>query len=434
MQSIFTRTYIAIAMLMVAAFMLTVRLTDSTPDSDAWGLFVKSAQSELARLQTQLLKVNQEDWAEVITQFVPKDALHISLHRWDNPADAPSNTAAARTDFAVAAIDERPWWLLQRMPDSHYFLLIEEVPEANPFIWSSPLFERYVPIISVFLALGIGISHLARRVSLPVLALARVAKRFGSGDWSARAPLDAPPPINELAQEFNRMAVQLDQIIQDQQVMIGAIPHELRLPLSRMRFALDLARETQDAAERQRHLTRLDRYVNELAAAVEDIIFLTRTGRSDALKIESFDLLPLLHNLQAALPVNASRKLLFELPLQPLRVNANPPLIRRAVANLISNALRHANSQVVVSATCNSTHALIRVDDDGAGIPDDKRSELFTPFQRLDDSRDRRTGGVGLGLSIVALIMRKHNGQVDVSTSPLGGSRFELRWPSSQPR
>ncbi|MCB1809052.1 MAG: HAMP domain-containing protein, partial [Candidatus Competibacteraceae bacterium] len=225
MQSIFTRTYIAIAMLMVAAFMLTVRLTDSTPDSDAWGLFVKSAQSELARLQTQLLKVNQEDWTEVITQFVPKDALHISLHRWDNPADAPSNTAAARTDFAVAAIDERPWWLLQRMPDSHYFLLIEEVPEANPFIWSSPLFERYVPIISVFLALGIGISHLARRVSLPVLALARVAKRFGSGDWSARAPLDAPPPINELAQEFNRMAVQLDQIIQDQQVMIGAIPH-----------------------------------------------------------------------------------------------------------------------------------------------------------------------------------------------------------------
>jgi len=430
MQSIFTRTYIAIALLMVAAFMLTVRLTDSAPDSQAWERFVKHAQNELNRLQALLLTVDETEWGTLVQAFKPKTTVQISLHRWDTPTDAPANSVSPPTSFAIAAINERPWWLLRRLPESHYYLLVEESPAINYSFWSTPLFERYIPIISVFLALGIGIGHLAQRVSRPVLALARVAKRFGSGDWSARAPLDAPPPINELALEFNRMAEQLNQIIQDQQVMIGAIPHELRLPLSRMRFALDLARDTSDEAERQRHLVRLDRYVNDLASAVEDIIFLTRTGRADSLKIEGFDLLPLLQDLQAELSATASKQLSFELPQTPLQVTANPALIRRAVTNLISNALRHTRHQVIVSASAKDNSMMICVDDDGPGIPQDKHQELFTPFMRLDDSRDRRTGGVGLGLSIVALIMRKHAGEVSVSTSPLGGSRFQLRWPS----
>jgi signal transduction histidine kinase len=263
------------------------------------------------------------------------------------------------------------------------------------------------------------------------MALTRVAKRFGSGDWSARARLDAPSPINELAQEFNRMAEHLDRIIEDQQVMIGAIPHELRLPLSRMQFALDLARNTDNPDEQRRHLVRLDRYVNELAAAAEDIIFLTRTGHADSLKIEDFDLLPLLQDMQESSTTGPGRQLSFELPQSPLLVNANPALIRRAVVNLISNALRHAERQVIVSASGANNSAVICVDDDGPGIPADKHDDLFIPFMRLDASRDRRTGGVGLGLSIVALIMRKHAGEVRVSTSPLGGSRFELRWPVS---
>ena len=429
MSSIFTRTYIAIALLMVAAFMLTVRLTDSGPLSEDWSQFVSTAQSELNRLQNQLLAAEPERWSELTSRFLPRSSLQLSLRRWHDSPDAATDNAPP-PEFMVSAVDEKPWWVLQRLPDTHYYLAAEEL--ASDSIWSAPWLERYIPIISVFLALGIGIAHLARRISRPVLELADVAKRFGSGDLSVRARIEAPAPINELAQEFNRMANQLDQIIQDQQVMIGAIPHELRLPLSRMRFALDLARQTSDPAEHERHLSRLERYVNELANAVEDIIFLTRTSHAESISLESFDLLTALRDIQASFSAS-SKQLQFSAPAERLPVTANPALLKRALVNLISNAQRHAHSQILVSATQEDSHVIIRVDDDGPGIPVAKRNELFTPFMRLDDSRDRRTGGVGLGLSIVALIMRKHGGRVQVLGSPLGGSRFELHWPSARP-
>ena len=429
MASIFTRTYIAIALLMVAAFMLTVRLTDSAPNSDAWIHFVQAAQAELNRLQTQLQIMDSEQWDRYASEFMPSSPMKISLRRWYDSPDAQADSEPP-PDFMVSSVDVEPWWVLQKMPASEYYLMAEALP--NRSFGLDPWAERYIPIISVFLALGIGIAHLARRISRPVLELTDVAKRFGGGDLSVRARIAAPAPINELAHEFNRMANQLDQIIQDQQVMIGAIPHELRLPLSRMRFALDLARDTKDVAERERHLGRLDRYVNELAHAVEDIIFLTRTSRAESISLESFDLIAALREIQSNYSAG-SKKLQFGVPSGRLIVTANPALIKRALGNLISNALRHAHSEVVVHTLTEDHHVVIRVEDDGSGIPFEKRSELFTPFMRLDDSRDRRTGGVGLGLAIVALIMRKHNGHVEVLESTLGGACFELRWPAANP-
>lgn len=428
MQSIFTRTYIAIALLMVAAFMLTVQFTDSTPSQRDWNEFVSAAQSHLKPLQDALLQTTIEDWQDLLLQHNTSATVKLSLRHSDSLTKLISRPE--EVEFAMSAMTAESWWVIEKIPGFEYFLLAEEIPDLEHSIWSRLWVERYIPIISVFLALGIGIGHLAQRISRPVLALSSVAKRFGSGDLNVRAELDAPEPINELARDFNRMADQLDQIIQDQQVMIGAIPHELRLPLSRMRFALDLAQQAKNESERQRHLQRLDRSVNELAKAVEDIIFLTRTGYADKISMEVFDLMDVLHDLEREI-LPTGKQQLFDIHIEHLAVKGNAALLSRALRNLISNAQRHARQQIRISLEHNNTMIYIRVDDDGSGVPAEQREALFIPFMRLDHSRDRRTGGIGLGLSIVALVMRKHGGQVKINDSPLGGSRFELSWPGA---
>ncbi len=104
--------------------------------------------------------------------------------------------------------------------------------------------------------------------------------------------------------------------------------------------------------------------------------------------------------------------------------------LKRALSNLLRNASRYAEHNIDIRLGWNDNVASLIVDDDGPGIPEQEREHVFQPFVRLDTSRDRRTGGYGLGLAIVSRIMQWHNGEVKLSQSPQGGARFELRWPS----
>ncbi len=109
--------------------------------------------------------------------------------------------------------------------------------------------------------------------------------------------------------------------------------------------------------------------------------------------------------------------------------DAEPQYLRRALSNLITNAMRHAESQVRVSFAIDGETARLEVDDDGPGVPEADWEKVFTPFLRLDDSRTRASGGHGLGLSIVRRIVYWHGGRSQVGHSALGGARFSLVWP-----
>lgn len=103
-----------------------------------------------------------------------------------------------------------------------------------------------------------------------------------------------------------------------------------------------------------------------------------------------------------------------------------------AITNLLRNALKYAKSRIVVSAEVIGNSILVRIDDDGIGIPEAERQRVFSAFTRLDRSRDRATGGYGLGLAIVRLVLEQHGGSAVAEASPLGGARFSLRWPLLQ--
>jgi signal transduction histidine kinase len=115
--------------------------------------------------------------------------------------------------------------------------------------------------------------------------------------------------------------------------------------------------------------------------------------------------------------------------VEPVQLLADAGLLEQVVRNLVQNALRHARRAVRVSAWAAGGVAVLVVDDDGPGVPEDRRGEIFERFVRLDDSRARDRGGVGLGLSIVAEIVRAHGGRVNVGDAPTGGARFVVELP-----
>jgi signal transduction histidine kinase len=115
--------------------------------------------------------------------------------------------------------------------------------------------------------------------------------------------------------------------------------------------------------------------------------------------------------------------------VEPVQVEADPDMLEAVVRNLLANAVAHADAVVRVGLRTEDGLAVLTVDDDGPGIPSDRREEVFRRFSRLDTARDRDTGGVGLGLAIVAEAVRAHHGTVRVATSPAGGARFQVRLP-----
>ncbi|MNG04371.1 Sensor protein CpxA [compost metagenome] len=118
--------------------------------------------------------------------------------------------------------------------------------------------------------------------------------------------------------------------------------------------------------------------------------------------------------------------LICECPVEVVRIE--PRFMARAVINLLRNAIRYADERVQVSLTRAGDHYEVRVNDDGPGVPLDGREKIFEPFARLDASRDRRTGGFGLGLALVRRVSQSHRGHVEVTDSPWGGASFRLTW------
>ena len=115
-----------------------------------------------------------------------------------------------------------------------------------------------------------------------------------------------------------------------------------------------------------------------------------------------------------------------------LRVELDLKSMPYAITNLLRNAIKYAKTRIIVSAEVLGDQIQVHVDDDGIGIPVDERERVFSAFTRLDRSRDRATGGYGLGLAIARLVLEQHGGNASAAASPLGGARFTLSWPLSQ--
>ncbi|KVK83504.1 MULTISPECIES: ATP-binding protein [Burkholderia] len=271
--------------------------------------------------------------------------------------------------------------------------------------------------------------------------LEAAARAFGSGRLSTRAQVSRKSNIYELSQQFNDMAKRIEASIQQQREMMHGISHELKTPLARLEFGLALL-ASPDVAERMHERQEaLRRDVRELDELVTELLTIGRLEQGERhLALMQVTVSELIDSVAASVANDiADRRLTLDVSMRgaPACHVCDPKLVARALLNLIRNGMRYAATTISLHASLGDAGALVlTVDDDGPGIPAADRDRVFEPFHRLDSSRDRQTGGFGLGLTIVRRVAFAHGGNVRLDGAPIGGARFAITLPAleSPPR
>jgi two-component system osmolarity sensor histidine kinase EnvZ len=251
----------------------------------------------------------------------------------------------------------------------------------------------------------------------PIRRLAAAAERFGKGRDTPGFKPEGALEVRQASRAFLVMRERIQRQISQRTEMLAGVSHDLRTPLTRMKLQLALLGDSPDIAE-------LKADVAEMERMIEGYLAFARGEGSEV--PEPTDLAALIDDVcQAARRQGAVIDLAIDGDLiLPLR----PQAIRRCVTNLISNARRYGG-YIAVAAGRRGRMVEVTIDDDGPGIPAERREEVFKPFYRLEASRNQATGGTGLGMTIARDIARHHGGDVTLDTSPLGGLRCVIRLP-----
>ncbi len=250
-----------------------------------------------------------------------------------------------------------------------------------------------------------------------VRKLAVAADRFGKGLDVANFKPEGATEVRQAAQAFNLMRERIQRQIQQRTEMLAGVSHDLRTPLTRMKLQLAIMGDMDGRAE-------LDEDVAEMERMVEGYLAFARGEGSEQ---------PVATDLPALVDevVGRYRRQGSSIDLHSegeIVMPIRPDAMARALGNLIGNAIRYGG-QVWVRVGCRRDAAEVLIDDDGPGIPPERREEVFKPFTRLEESRNLGTGGVGLGLTIARDIVRTHGGDLLLEDSPLGGLRARVRLP-----
>ncbi|MBV4457942.1 HAMP domain-containing protein [Pseudomonas sp. COR58] len=257
------------------------------------------------------------------------------------------------------------------------------------------------------------------------------AVRFGDNDLSARIQLSKRSNIRDLAGHFNLMAARIETLIANQRELTNAVSHELRTPIARLSFELDQLKQQPEAGQRRELIADMYADLGELEEMVSELLTYASLERGATVitreNIQAFNWLESVVG-SVALEAEAAGVQLVIRECGVDEVRIEPRFMARAVINLLRNAIRYAEWRVEVSLSRIGDQYEVQVNDDGPGVPLAGREKIFEPFSRLDASRDRRTGGFGLGLALVRRVSQSHGGQVEVGDSAWGGASFRMTW------
>lgn len=272
----------------------------------------------------------------------------------------------------------------------------------------------------------------------PIRILQRAARKLGQGEFQTRVRAtlgNRKDEIGELAHDFDEMAACLESLIHSKQQLLQDISHELRSPLARLSVALEIAKDKSPKAEKE--LTRIAYETDKLNDLIRQILTLASLDATqNELVFEKIDIVDLVKSIVS----DAN----YEVQHQALPIQLTAPkscyaeisytLLRSAIENIIRNALRYTPEGQLIHVIVRSANENIQIsiEDSGPGIPEDKLTQVFDPFFRVDDSRTQRTGGFGLGLAIAKRAILLHKGSIDASNLPKGGLNVVLILPKKQ--
>ncbi len=249
-----------------------------------------------------------------------------------------------------------------------------------------------------------------------ITRIAKAASRFGRGLDDPKFVPSGSREIREAARSLITMKERLNRYNRTRTDMLNAVSHDLKSPLTRMRLAVET-----DSSSKEKLIADIDR----MSEMVNGYLAF---ARGEAPEIEQeVSMPPMLTRI--ARDAAQTKKIKTDFPEDPAMFYARPLGLARAFQNIIENAARYAKKTISISEQDNDEYIEIIIDDDGVGIPADKRADAMRPFVRLDESRSVGTGGTGLGLSIAQTAIENHGGQMFLEDSPLGGLRVRVILP-----
>ena len=304
-------------------------------------------------------------------------------------------------------------------PEGGWLVLDLPVPPARP--WHSPTFLLAFVLMTLAAA---GLSGWAvARLTRPVSFLAAAAERLGRDVNAPPLPEVGPSEVARAAAAFNTMASRIRRFVQDRTFLLSAIGHDLRTPITRLKLRAEFIDDDEQRAKFMSDLDELDTMVGSALVFGRD--------SADTEPAVALDLAALLRTLMDEL-TDANPEAADSLVLSGqshVTFRGRPVALKRAFGNLIANALKYGDAARVHLTGPRDGHITVTIEDDGPGVPPDQLERVFDPFYRVEDSRNRETGGTGLGLPIARNIFRAHGGDVTLGNRDVGGLRCVVDLP-----
>lgn len=405
------------------------------------GLFLRLVSGDFSNgmmtlIQTQLLSNGSEDWERILKSLEPEFGLPLKLLTFEqipSDIDGGEKLLSSLRENKTVNISQgtKVATFVKQIPNSQQLLQVGPI--------SIPWYIRNMPllfILAVVLSFATTLLIWLWPLWSNLIKIKRASDEFGAGNYDARIPLSRLSPIKNISMAFNNMAEQTQRGIRSQKELTSAVSHELRTPVARMRFALEMLDASSEKKDKSRYVKAINEDIDELDLLLEELLTYARFDQNDKTILTHEPLISWISSsMEKLIPLAVDRSLSYKIEgIGSDEIGFfEPRLMTRVLDNLVQNALRYSKERVNVTLTKdNSGNVLLIVEDDGEGIPMDKREHIFDAFSRIDASRDRASGGFGLGLAIVDRIIKAHHGAISIQDSALGGARFVVRIPAKK--
>ena len=433
MWRIYLRIFFLIAIVTVSLTQVLSFITNHFFSGQIETIARKEASAQIFLLEHYLDHAQGDLWHSRFAILQQKSSHNYSLQSLDKTLAtiSPSNKAALLRGEIIVDLPSEAYY---RRVDIHnkvfngsasQVIYVTDRAKNDPIVVRITQFQYFFIFILLLLPCGVW-SFLHWR---ELQALSETANNFGSGLLGTRAKVRKSASVYPLAQCMNLMAERIERLIDSQRELLHSVSHELRTPIARLEFGLALLKNDARSEQLEPRFLSMENDLHELNELVTELLSLARIEQQKSLPINAVDLSNTLNFVLNSLEhVLQGKEISCVIASGSHMVAGEEKLLSRALSNLLRNAAKYADKKIRVSLLQNEAGEVeITIEDDGPGIPQIEREHIFEPFYRLDRSRDRASGGFGLGLAITKKAIALHRGSIRADQSELGGARFTIK-------